>query len=383
MNAARHKTKLAVSPKQYTFNANKDTNAERKFKRLLVRHDKATEVQRITAESEVLLDSDGKINGKTLTTTAMSQLCSSLAPGLSLTVQSIVGLKQTKSVTTFDDAMAIRLINNMIRLRFDGVSGMHAVIDHSEKQICGFVGRKYEFLSNLELYNRVKSFVVKLRESKTTFREASVYGRRIMLRFITDSPLFDVPIVNRKKGEPYYGGFHFSNSEVGECSIRAAAVLLRQWSDTKAISPFMEGGKVVHLKGSKFDKKFADLLKTVRSKAQLAVTLKHNITVLMTKRMGLGGDSKAHKQARKNLETKLVRRGLYSDLATTVVDRMLARGSYRNDMLSAEDDRMEAYAGRTEYDLFNAITNAAKKCTIGTREKAEQIAYQLVLKTKL
>jgi hypothetical protein len=373
-------SKIAVLPARYKYNSKQDKAAERKLVQRLQSHDKFTEVAKLTSPREMFLGSDARINGKQLTTTALSQLCSRLAPGMGQAIRSMTGVQLSSSddQVAFDDDLAIGLLNSMLKLRFDRLEGYRMIIDHKRKLVEGIVGRRYEFYSNLSLYNRSKAFIQANPDYHVQFCEAALAGRRMMLRFRSTNPLFSIPPPDgREVQEPFFGGFHFANSEVGECSIRAASLLIRQWCDNKAISPFYEDGKLIHVKGVKFEKKLSELLTRTKVKADQAGKFRKNLLAITSIPLGLGGTAGSHKTKRSKLESKLTRK-LNKGFARAVVDRLLMSGSYRQDKLTSASDPMKVYAKRTVYDLFNAITYEAKSLSVGYRERAEQLAYQLV-----
>jgi hypothetical protein len=279
-----------------------------------------------------------------------------------------------------DPVLALRWLNDIIKLRFKRIRGYSLVIDQEKQVIEGIVGRKYAFLSNLELYNRAKVFIAASKRP-AVFSDAVLHGRRIMLRFRDKDPLFQI---DRKAGstEPFYGGFHFANSETGDCSIKASAVIVRQWGNTKAISEFADGSKIAHVKGRAFEQRFTDLLNRVRIKSDEITKYRTGLQRLMQLRLGFaplgGGEGGYNEQVISTLETRLQRQGLGAEIAAAVVRHTMHFGSYRADVVDPTKKPEEFYAKRTAYDLYNAITYRAKSLPIEEQEKAEQVAFKML-----
>lgn len=370
---------IAADTISRNFNILKDSAAETAFNQALADDYASTETLYISRPRDAMLNSRAEVLGKyKFTASALAQLCTRLASGASQLVSDVAGLRTTRPDNEIDVGLGIRVVNDLIRLRYDSVDGYGLVVDHSRNTIEGLVGRKYEYFPNKELFDRVNLF---LDESgiATSFCEAALSGRRMLLRYRNDDPLFEVPHVKRTD-EPFFGGFHFDNSEVGDCSVRAATMIIRQWCDNKAISSFLEGGKISHVRGKGFEKRVQRLFERVQKKAHEATLLKDNVVSLMDQSLGLGGTESLHDLQIDKLTKKLHRQGLTKEFVRTILDRTMSFGSYRSDAVKQGRSPFEMYASRTAYDLFNAITHEAKGRPIDVREHAEQLGYRMLLK---
>jgi hypothetical protein len=308
----------------------------------------------------------------------LSQLCSKLAPGTSQMIADVSGLRSTsRDSTLFDVGLGLRTMNDLIRLRYASIDGYGLVIDRERKTIEGLIGRKYEFFPNKDLHCRVNEFLDDA-GVETTFCEAELSGRRMLLRYKNNDPLFEIPH-EKRTNEPFFGGFHFDNSEVGDCSVRASTMVVRQWCDNKAIGSFLEGGKIAHVKGKKFEEKLQMLFERIQKKSYEATFLKANVIEMMDCNLGFGVDEDSHDQRVENVVKQLNRKGFTKEFARSIVDRTLVFGSYRADVVQQGRMPYELYASRTAYDLFNAITHEAKRKPIDIREHAEQLGYQMLL----
>lgn len=326
------------------------------------------------------MDKQARIQGKyRLTTQALSQLCSRLAPGYAQTVHDIAGSYRTEAQSTdgFDPQLAISITNRLIRLRFSRINGYCMIIDREKKQVDGIVGRKYAFFSNLDLYMTAKDFV-KQSNPPAFFKDAAIYGRRMMVRFGYSKPLFVVPVKKTGTDDPFYGGYHFANSEIGDCSIKAGATIIRALCDNKAVSEFTDGSRLTHVRGKRFEEKLYNLLDQVQLKAEHAGQYKAGIAILITQNLGLGKDEESHARRLSEIVSQLHRHGLTKQMADAVVARALVNGSYKHEALLHGKDPMRVYATRTAYDMFNALTAEAKKRSIDVQEKAEQLAFKML-----
>jgi hypothetical protein len=371
---------LAVEPVSRKFNVRKDESAEAAFCQALADDFSCTETAHVFRPRDVMLNSRAEVLGRyKFTTSALTQLCSRLAPGASQMVADVAGLRDgSKEGSQFDVGLGIRTVNDLIRLRYDRVDGCGLVIDRARNTIEGLIGRKYEFFPNKDLYDRVNQFLGET-GIDTSFCEAALSGRRMFLRYCNSDPLFEVTH-ERRTNEPFFGGFHFDNSEVGDCSVRAATMIVRQWCDNKSIGSFLEGGKISHVRGKQFEVRVQRLFEKVQSKAHEATFLKDNVVALMDQRLGFGGSEESHDFRVDRVVGQLNQRGLTKEFARSAVDRALAFGSYRADAVQQGVRPLDLYATRTAYDLFNAISHEAKTRSIDIREHAEQLSYQMLLK---
>lgn len=373
---------LADQSPSFRFSARKDEKAQEKLEAELSNRFKFTEVRPIGRPDMLRLGHRARLDslGATyrLSTAALSQICSRLAPGLSQALCSIAGADADKSGSghKYDPRLAVDTWNSVLKLRFSRLDGYSIVVDHDRRLVEGLVGRRYEYMPNWDLYNRAKNFAEQA-EHSAEFCEAALYGRKLSVRFRGNNPLFEIPN-ERRTNEPFFGGYHFANSETGDCSIRASTLVIRQICDNKALSEFADGGRMPHISGGRFERRFAQLVARVAARAKESTGLKPQIIKLMDANLGLGVDFPEHKARMKLIERQLRRQGLPAEVLQSSLAVMLKHGSYRADALTATRNQMETYATRTEYDLFNAITHVAKSCSADAQESAEQVAYRLL-----
>lgn len=374
--------RLAVPPMSYRFDAERDVDAEAKLLEVLEHKHRCTSNVLITRPEDVYFNVQALVRGRyAITTGAFSQLCSRLLPGLAQALNNLAGSTLSDADISVsqvhDPQMALRWLNDTIRLKFHRLAGYSLIIDQEQKRVEGLVGRKYAFLPNVDLYNRAKAFVSTL-SKPASFNEAALLGRRLMLRFKDDAPMFTVlrPSANP---EPFYSGLHFANSETGDCSVKASAVIVRQVGNTKSISEFSDGSKIAHVKGKAFEHRFTELLDRVRIKASEIGKYRAGLQILMGQPLGFGVSEADNVKRVKAIESQLLRQGLSSDFNQAVVRHMLYYGSYKSDQVDPAKNLNETYATRTAYDLYNALTYKAKSLPVDDQEIAEQVAFKLLI----
>ena len=370
---------IAVEPVSRRVNVKRDASAEESFQKALADDFAATETVYVGRPRDVMLNSRAEVLGRyKLTTSALSQLCSRLAPGASQLVSDVSGLRISGDGKQLDVSLGIRIVNDLIRLRFEQVDGFGLIIDRERATVEGLVGRKYQFFPNKELYDRVNQFLDES-DISTSFCEAVLAGRRMLLRYCNNDPLFEIPH-EKRTNEPFFGGYHFDNSESGHCSVRASTMVVRQWCDNKAIGSFLEGGKMSHVRGKKFELRLQALFDKVSRKVEEITNLKDNVLFLMDQNLGLGGSEQSHEFRVESLVKQLNRKGLTKEFSGVVINRLLTFGSYRSDAIQQGRRPYDLYETRNSYDLFNALTHEAKSRPIDIREQVEQLAYQMLLR---
>lgn len=377
---AKPTVQLAVLEKPKRFSAQKGPGLEALVQEL---HRAAICTQRrpIAHVSQVMLGSDGRTaTGFQYSANALRQLCRLLGRGFSQTVFDLGAVVPEDSPADdgpYDPNLMIGLVNDVIRMRFEQrLRNYELIVDTHEKRIDGLVGTRYAYVANATFYERVKAV---LRSADVRFHEASLGGRRLIIRYRTAKPLFSVAA---DVEEPFYGGFHFGNSEVGDCSVRTAVLLIRQRADAKAVSEFSGNGRLLHIRGPQFNERLGEQLTAVIARAGEPAALQPRLSMLRRRKLklGEGGEEQQSKQA-EALAKRLKQWGLHLSLAKRVVARVQALGSS-----FVEDARSRAeragVAERTEWDLFNAMTFMAKQQLPDAQERLEQLAYQLLIGKK-
>lgn len=381
---------LAVAPRVYRYAAYGDLPGESRLQERLSSQ-KDTQPVPISKPADILLDAEGLVQGDyRLTLTALTQLCSILVPGLSNVVQSLSGLrKRVKDYPqeSYSAKRAIGLLNDMIKLRSNLLIGRYRfILDRRNRQIEGVVGPKYRFLSNSDMYRRVQVFM-RNAESPASFYEAAIAGRRLQLRYKNDEQAFalSTPV---SKMEPFFGGWHFSNSELGDCCVKGSSVLFRRWSNTVAMRPYDRSSKLAHIQGSQFEQKFAKVLSRIQIHVAGIAEYKTAIMQLQGTSLGLGGHKQDHDKRCSEIEKALLKGGVGQRLAEDVLARAVVYGSYRAGAIEMgrEANALQAWnpaviasiESRTNYDVYNALGYFARRYKPERQEAIEEIAFKLL-----
>lgn len=376
---------LASPPRRYKFSLGDEKNGLAALAERLQAMASTSPVE-IRNQSHVLLNSAGLVQKQfRFTTTGLSQLCSALAAGLSQCVSDVSGLnKKDGGDDVYDAEKAIAMINTMINLRFRGrLRGHGLVIDRRSRRVEGLVGPRYEFFSNKELFERCQEFVQSL-DPPAQFHAAVVAGRRLLLRYINPQRSFAVMTPHGRR-EPFYSGWHFSNSEIGDCSVHVGLTVTRKWTDDSSL---FECGKIVHVKGGRFGPKFNRLLEDLQRKAHKELEehdYEKHVTSLMEQNLGLGGAAVSHVKQLEKLVGKLAR-VLPKRTARQVIHRAIAQGSYRADQLTVngvsydmlDESLSRVIASRTAFDFYNSLTHVARSLQPEQQEAAEKLAYKIL-----
>jgi hypothetical protein len=211
--------------------------------------------------------------------------------------------------------------------------------------------------------------------ARVRFHEAALAGRRFMVRFVHRQPLFKIAVPNWGT-EEFFGGFHFSNSEIaGEASVRAAVLLLRMPTGTVALGRFGKG-RLPHV-GKDFSKKLGRMFQAVLSIPQDVATVRARVMGLHDVPLDLGGPEAEREAQLDYLALVLHRQGIPKTLARRIAISALHYGSYES---GDRPRRLDAgvIGRRDAYDLYTALTREAQHLPLSVRETAEQAAYGLL-----
>ena len=351
---------------------------EEKLQKVLAKQDVTTMVPVHTIQDVLLRPNATTKHGFRFSTFAMQQLCSCIAPGLSQVVLSLSKDKPGRK-------LAIKILNATTRYQWAKLGGSRLLVDRRAKRVDGIVGPRYQLLSNADLFTQCREMAL---DMHAVFHEAILEGRRLLLRYRKGAPLVQIPVTvgGKDTRQGFITGWHFSNSEVGDRSMNVAPLLIRDGSYYAAMPCPSRVQRLVHIKGPDFSGKVSELLSRLRGKALDMQALRAALIRISKTPLGLAGPTleelNKHKAA---LVAKLVKGKLPARLAEKVVDRVLLHGSERNKVLPAVDllrtSVLERGKNRTVYDLFSSLIGLAVSQDIKSREKLEQLAYRLLVKS--
>lgn len=349
------------------------------FVAAMTEQDRHTVVVPLDQPEQLLLTPDCRTQkgGFRLGGTAFRQLCRAACPGLSNVVADVAGLRRQRDEADrarFSLADALMVLNTVVRRRFrTDLDGMQAVRDTRTGVIDGLVGRTYRRLPNLELYQRCAE-VLRTYRVPVAFHGANLYGRYVVLHYQAPAPLFAV--AGPGGPDAHHAGLYYSNSETGDGSVRAAATLVRAASATKALGHFGRAGRLIHA-GKDFARRFEQLLNRAAESRPEPARLRAGAEALLARPLGFGGTEDADEKRFVDLAQTLQVKGLSAGLAKRAVRAALVQGSFDRATADARYAR-PAWAGRTAYDLYNALTRVACGLPITVRERVEQMAYALL-----
>lgn len=371
---------LYVGPQVRTYNGLGD---QEELKRDLAEQDRRTLVVPLEDPRQVFLKPDGRtqLGDLRLSSSAFRQLCSAICPGLASVVSDIAGWRRTSGDVSKDKhslADAVHILNTAINRRFRfSLDGLQTIRDTRNGIIEGIVGRKYRRLPNLEMYERADDVLLSYRQPVSFYR-ATLVGRYMVLSYKGNQPLFSVPGPNQVE-DPFYGGFYYSNSEIGDGSMRATTILIREIGDTRSMSAFGPGKRVIHL-GKDFNRRFEMILNRVFEKVPDVEYLRGKVLMASSIPLGFTEDDQNTEERYLSIARILYAKGIMKGLARRALRNMLVQGSY--DRQPYEDTRYaprQEWASRTVYDLVNAMGRVAKGLSISMQESLEQQAHSLLM----
>lgn len=339
-----------------------------------------TSLVTLRSVSELTFNKQGCIMGDLrFSTHAMGQLCSWLAPGLSQLVFSLsaLGGEQPNQAKL----LAIKMINALVQLRFhDQLRDCRLLVDQRARRVDGLVGVRYQLLSNLELLSRTRTLAV---GDGAVFHEALLEGRRLMVRYRKVQKAAVLPV---GEGPPHVFrlGWHFANSEIGDRSIHAALLLIREGRYMASMAPTTKIDRLIHVQSPDFANRVTELMDRLRGKSLDAQELRDHLSRAVRTRLGLsaGNSGEFAKQSRQLL-AKLVRAKLPCKLAQRALNSALVYGSEIHTESPAETELLnpallEKFGQRTVYDLYSSLTQVAVRQDIKRRELVEQLAYRVL-----
>lgn len=353
-------TELAVDPPSIRFSVSQEAELEEALRRT----DRTTDVVTIEKPEDLTLRHDGSNGlGLKLTTWGLYQISRSICVGLYrvLTELTATGDEQAKLV-------ALSMFNQTIRLRFgECLAGQNLLVDRSTGLIEAMVSPRYRFLSNLSLYERAGSSMSSL--PGTRFYEATLNGRWFLLRYYQSPAMFET-VESR-----YHAGFHFSNHEGGQASLRAANTVVRAKGMLAVLTPFTRDKHVRHA-GLKFDKKLGKLMDTVAQHSWNVGLIKTGVEEASKQKLGL---SPTDEKTTHDLMSHLARRGeIHAALAAKIIAGAVVQPHSASKPLPSAAVGREEMAARTTLDLIVAACREGYHCSINLREQVEQLAYGLL-----
>lgn len=361
-----------------------DSHQLRMFSDALKDQDAHTVMYPIDLAEQVVLKPDATTlrGGFKYGPVAFRQICKYLAPGLSNVLADLAGMRRVKSESDrnrFSAADAVAVFNMVVRRRFSAdLEGLQAVRDTRTGMIEGVVGRGYKRLSNYDLYER-SAEILRAYRHPVEFHRADLTGRSVVFCYRDVEPAFSLPAPDNKE-DRFYTGYYYSNSEVGDGSVRATTVLIRGSEETRSLGFFAKRARLNHA-GKDFAKRFEQMMDSVAEKRPDADRMKAGLLKLSARPLGFDVATEDEREERfKTLQHCLETNEAARSVSKKVLRSVILRGSH--DGLAAPDVRLvdrRKWADRSAYDLYNAMGRVARNLPVTTREQVEQLAYSLLL----
>jgi len=335
----------------------------------------------VGALGQIQLDHEGRLSGGyRYTLTAFKQVCSLACPGLYQAVVDLSGIRRTSAQPRYDYSFtdAVEVFNKAVRIRyqerFDGK--VRLIRDVSRHLVEGVLGPKYNYLENRALYDIAKDAMASS-PVRVRFLEAVLEGRRLLLRFVHDRPLFAVDTGPGAEGEHFSGGYHISNSEIGgEASVRVTTLLYRHRSATASLGPFPGRGPLAHT-GKDFAKKLGRTFASAMAVHQDGPGLARRMQRLMASSLDIGRGEQQREERLDDLSLLIHRQNVPRGLARRIILATISYGSDPPGPLPRAPDRLRR--DRTWFDLYSTLTRESRGLDMTVMEAVEQAAFQILL----
>lgn len=371
--------KLYVSPELHEF-----SDKQRLDKRLR-EVDENTLVRPPMSPDEITLDSDGRTNasGYRYTINAFDTVARTLAPGLSTLVPNLAGENQRsrrkEEQKSFSEALSV--FNAVAVARFDAeISQCQFVFNEGEKLIEGVLGPKTKYLDNSLFFQLIDETLIATFGDEVEFYRANLAGRRLLLRYCRTDPLCTIGPEN---GQTHFihRGYHFSNSESGDASVRAAPLYVNPGSGHACLGRFAKAKtRMIHA-GREFRARLNSLLSA-------AITGGGDDTVFVDKLRELKSyplelPSPAHESFDGCLAQLVSVVSKYGTITNSLAQKIAEHAVYTGAFPTGDSQyralRDSQVTERNEYDVYCAVTAEAKKLPIRQRESVEQAAFDYLL----
>jgi hypothetical protein len=343
--------------------------------------ERSSSVKHVNGSRDLCLDKEGTLpGGYRYTEAAFKQVCAIAARGLYQIVLDLSGIYRRGAASRDDYSfdVAVDLFNTVVRRRFNGrFNGKARVVRNTDpalRVVDGVLGPKYNYLENRNIYDMSRDAVASS-QAKVVFHEAAVAGRRLMIRYAHKRPLFEVKVAGHD-ADAFHGGYHFSNSEIaGESSVKASVLLLRMPADTASIGRFGRG-RLAHT-GKDFGKKLNRMFQAVLSIPQDPAATRKRVDAMIAAPLGLDVPEQEREAQLGYIARALYHEDIPRALAGRIAVSAMQYGSH-DDIVKPRPMTREVCAGRTVYDLYNALTREARELPLAVRETVERAAYGLL-----
>jgi hypothetical protein len=348
--------------------------------------DDNTLVRPPASADEVILNKDGRTadGNHRYTVNSFDTVCRALAPGLSSLVPNLAGENQRarrkKEFCSFEDALLV--FNTLVATRFDAeLIQCQFVFNEREKIIEGVLGPKTKYLDNSLFFQLVDETLVSAFGTDVEFYEAHLAGRRMLLRYCRKEPLCEVRPADGHSFHAIHRGYHFSNSESGDASVRAAPLYVEPVSGASCLGSFSKSKtRMIHA-GREFHSRLNSLLSAAVMTGGADSAVSRAVQVAATRELQL--PLPAHERFEEHVLELVENISGYGTITNNLAQKIVSHAVYVG-AFPTEDNQYRALRDsqitrRTKYDLYRAITTEAIKLPIRQRESVEQAAYAYLL----
>lgn len=371
--------KLYVSPELREF-----SDKKRLDKRLREVDDK-TLVRPPVSYAEVALDDTGRTleGGYRYTVNSFDAVSRSLAPGLSTLVPNLAGenhrSRRKKEHHSFADALLV--FNTVAAARFEAeLVQCQFVFNEGEKLIEGVLGPKTKYLDNSLFFQLVDETLLSTFGNEVKFYRAHLAGRRLLLRYCNEALLCNVASGNGQT-HSIHRGYHFSNSESGDASVRAAPLYVDPETGFGCLGRFAKAKtRMIHA-GREFRTRLNSLLSAAVVSSGNDSDIVTGLQVLQSR--GLDLPVPAHEDFDDKLVALAEAVARYGTITNSFAQKIVSHAVYTGAFPTSDSQyralRDSQITKRTEYDVYCAVIAEATKLPIRQRESAEQAAYDYLL----
>lgn len=372
---------LSVMPHTRTFMSTEHDALQRQLTEIH-NHTRVQEAARI---AELRLDTNGYLQpggrGQNFrfTTPAFAKFCQLLAPGLYPLLDSVSGQIRVpgEAAGAYSFAEAVQLYNTVLSRRYaTRVNGRARFIWNTRERLLeGVFGSRYRYMPNTEIFE-LAELTRTLGNRPLQFNGAALLGRRLLLRYMQQAPVFSVTLPDGVTHH-YTGGMYAHNSELGgETSVRLATLLCCMDTSFSAMTSF-EGTRLSHA-GKDFKARVRSTLSQVILRLDGLRTLRTNMQTMARTSLNLTSNSLQAAGALR-ISRYLRSQGLTAGAAKAVVRGAMYHGSELAPQKGLETlVPQRVIAARTFYDLFVSLMREAQRFSVNSREALEQAAYALL-----
>ena len=249
-------------------------------------HKETTRLVPITKFQDVVLEDNGLLQKRyKFTRYALTKYCRQLVHGLS---QAAVRIIDEEDSGPQDMQALIDVINRLARVRARRrLEGWRWIVDERQKKVLGLISARFKLTYSSDLLDNIHAYI--LQQNQLGFLDAVISHRKLSLRFVGRKPAFTLPIRDRQ--DPFFSGFYFTNSEVGDGAIGASPLIWRQWSKAAAVHPQEDASrKLRHVKHKKFLQLLHELLTSTLLQPNQLKEFRLNLLAMREVKLGFPRD---------------------------------------------------------------------------------------------